>query len=162
MRRFLIVPLLVLLKFTFFSFFGSFWFLFDPLLALVVIYTFFHSMDMRDYLSYALFCGLWQDIFSLDLFGIHMFSYLVCGFSVAVASRIIYRHNQIFIFPMVFAAVLLNNSLIFFLKILLPGAIPASFSGLFLWRCFLEAAGTTMLAYPFYLFLQKCVSGFTD
>ena len=77
MRRFLIVPLLVLLKFTFFSFFGSFWFLFDPLLALVVIYTFFHSMDMRDYLSYALFCGLWQDIFSLDLFGIHMFSYLV-------------------------------------------------------------------------------------
>jgi rod shape-determining protein MreD len=162
MRRFLIVPLLVLLKFAFFSFFGFSWLLFDPLLALVVIYTFFHSMDMREYLPYALFCGLGQDIFSLDLFGVHMLSYLAASFCVAVASRIIYRHNQIFIFPMVFAAVLLNNSLIFFLKILLPGAMPPVFSGLFLFRCFLEAAGTTLLVYLLYPFLQKCVSGFTE
>jgi rod shape-determining protein MreD len=158
MAKFLIVPFLVLLKLAFSSFFSSFWLLFDTSLALVVVYTFFHSMDPRDYVFYALFCGLWQDIFSSDVFGIHMLSYLGCAFGVAVASRIIYRHNQIFIFPMVFIAALLNNQLIFSLKSLLPGAAPFSFSGWFLLRTFLEASGSAAVAYPLYLFLQKCAS----
>ena len=113
MNKYYIALLAVFFKFAFVSITSMPWSIFDPLFALAVIYTFFHSLDMKNYIAYALFCGFLKDAFGLDCFGINMFSYFVCVFAVAFATRIIYRQNWIFIFPMVFLATFLNNQIIF-------------------------------------------------
>ncbi len=161
MDKFLFALLLVFFKFAFVHVVSFPWSLFDPLLAIVVIYTFFHSLDMRHYLVYALFCGFLRDVFGLDVFGISMLSYLACAFGVAVASRIIYRQNWVFVFPMVFFGVFLNNQLIFLLRVLLLPASHMNFSGWFFIRSLVESIGTVLLSYPLYIFSKRCVPGLT-
>jgi cell shape-determining protein MreD len=136
--------------------------LFDPLLLLVIFYTFFHSMDVRDFIFYALFCDALRDVFSLDVFGFYLFSYFVCSLLVSIACRFIYRENPLLVFPIVFFGVLLNNTLIFFAKYAFLHSAVVFQPGWFLSRTLIEALGTTAASYPFFLFSKKCALEFTS
>jgi rod shape-determining protein MreD len=156
MNKFSLAVLLIFFKFALTSFFSLPWSFFNPLFALVIFYTFFHSLDTKDYVIYALFCGLLGDFFSLDVFGVYTISSLACAFGVAFVTRFIYRQNWIFVFPMVFLGTLLANLAIFFLKFffLKGGVFP--FSGWFLARCLFESLGTVLIASPLYNFSKRC------
>lgn len=157
MNRFLLPFIFIFLKFILAQLFNISWFLFDPLLALVVFYTFFHSLDIKDYCGYAVYCGLCADIFSLDVFGIHILSYLGCAFIVAALSVMMYRENRFFVFPVVFLGVFLTNLFSFILKLFIFNA--AQFQDLqwFLVSSFSQALGTVIFAFPLYKFSKKCV-----
>ncbi|MFA5038493.1 MAG: hypothetical protein WC732_02300 [Candidatus Omnitrophota bacterium] len=155
MIKFLAAPALVILEYAFHQFLPHPWLLFDPLLALVLIFTFFHYLETKPFVCYALWCGFWQDLTAMSGFGVFMISYLACAFAAAFLSRIIYRPNRLFIYPLVFLGQILNNHIAFFLALFSSGRMmPYSF--LFLGRTFLEACGTALLAYPVSLFLKKC------
>lgn len=162
MFKFLLVPAVLFLKFVFLATTGITWSLFDPLLALVVVNAFIRSLETRDYCFYAIFCGFCQDVFSADIFGIHIISYLVCALVVACALKFIYRDNWVFIFPFVFIAAFLNQQIILFLKVLASGSAGLSFSWFLLLRCSVEASGTTLLAYPLYKVLSPCAKESTE
>ncbi|MDD5019356.1 MAG: hypothetical protein PHH75_01190 [Candidatus Omnitrophica bacterium] len=155
MIKFLIIPVIVVLEYFFHRFFCVSWFLFDPLLAAAVVYTFFHSLEARGFVFYALWCGFWRDAGGTDLFGVFMISYLLTVFGVSYLVRVLYRHNWMFIFPVVFAAQLLNNHLVLVLRLSL-GGIRSTTYAYFLGRTLLQAFGTTALVYPLFLFFKKC------
>ncbi len=161
MNKFLFALLLVFFNFAFAGVFGFSWSIFDPLLALVVIYTFINSMDTRDYLFFALYCGFLKDIFSLDAFGIAMLSYSLCALLAAFASRAVYRQNWIFVFPIVFFSSLINAHAFVLFRSLIAPAGHLNFSGLFFARSLIESLGTALFAYPIYIFSKKCVLDFT-
>lgn len=156
MNKFLLPPLLVFLEFIFTSIYSLPWSLFDSLLTLVIIYTFFHSLDMKDFVVFALFCGFLRDIFSLDIFGVYMFSYLISSFCVSLVSVMLNRDNWFFIFPLVFLGTFLNNHIILISKFLFFGSPYQLQANWFFIRNLTEAGVNTLLAYPFYLFSKKC------
>lgn len=152
MIKFFLVPVLVVLEYFVHRFFGG-WLLFDPLLALVLVYAFFHYLETRPVVLFALWCGFWQDMTSLGPFSIFMISYVVSALAVAYLTRLVNRHNRLLIFPVVFSGQILNNHAVFFLNFVLSGGLTYSF--LFFGRTFLEAAGTTLLAYPAFLLFRR-------
>jgi cell shape-determining protein MreD len=157
MNRFLLPFIFIFLKFAFVQLFSLPWPLFEPVLALAVIYTFFHSLDTKGWLIYAFFCGFVMDIFGFDVFGLYMFSCILSCFAVSVLTRFIYRQNWVFIFPMIFVGIFLTNHFVLFFKtVFLSQGFWISQYGWVLARIFLEAAGTTLLAYPFYHFSKRC------
>ena len=158
MNRYYLSIGLVFLKFALTSLLNMPLNLFDPLLAAVIIYTFFHSLDAKDFVTYALFCGFVSDLFSLNSFGTYMFSYLACAFLVSLLSRIVYRQNWLFVFPLVFLGVFLNAHFILIMKPFLSRGASPHYGGLFLLRTLAECSGTTLLAYPLYLFSKRCAS----
>ena len=151
----------------FFQFFlnalgGSAWLLFDGPLALVVIYAFFHRFDTRDIVLYAVFCGLCRDIFSMDVFGLSAFAYGTIAFLVSLATRFINRHNDAFVFPVVFISAWLCPYVAVVLKALFAETAVSPFSGVFFVRGFLGAVGTTVLAVLLYHFWRLCGLGSTE
>lgn len=157
MNRFLLPLIFIFLKFILVQLFSLSWFLFDPLLVLVVFYTFFHSLDVKDYFGYAVYCGVCADIFSLDIFGIHILSYLGCAFTVAALSVLIYRENRYFVYPMVFLGVFITNLFSFVFKLLIFNTVQFHDIRWFLIVSFLQALGTVIFALPFYKISKKCV-----
>ncbi len=155
MIKFFVIPLLVLAEFAWHHFLCLSWLLFDPLLAAAVVYTFLHYLDARGCVGYALWCGFWRDAFGTDVFGIYMMSYILTVFGTAFLVRVLYRHNWKIVFPVVFAGQLLNNHLVFILRLFL-GAGPLVSYARFFGRTFLQALGTTLLGYLFFLFFKKC------
>jgi hypothetical protein len=93
--------------------------------------------------------------FGTDIFGIYMMSYILTVFGTAFLVRVLYRHNWKIVFPVVFAGQLLNNHLVFILRLFL-GAGPLVSYARFFGRTFLQALGTTLLGYLFFLFFKKC------
>ena len=152
-----ILPLfLILLKFAAANFFSLSFSLFDPLMGLMVVYTFFHSLDTRTVFLYAIVCGLLREIFSCDVFGIYLISYLGSAFTVACVMRLVYRDNWLFVFPVVFFGTFFCNALTYILRPLLGGILPAGQSGLFFIKNLIEACGTTLFIYPLYRWAKKC------
>jgi rod shape-determining protein MreD len=149
---------LVFFKFSLGSLFSLPLVFFDPLLALVLIYTFFHSMDVKYFIGYALFCGLLSDCFSLMGFGSYLCSYALCAWGTSLATRFIYRQNWIFVFPLVFIFSFLNSHFLFLLSRFFPGSVTFPYSGLFFLRALIESIGTTCVAYPLYLFSKRWLS----
>jgi cell shape-determining protein MreD len=161
MIKYLVVPVLVLLEFAWHRLLGIPWLLFDPLLAAAMVYTFLHHLDARGCVGYALWCGFWRDAFGMDVFGIYMMSYVLTVFGVAFMVRVLYRHNWMFVFPVVFAGQILNNHLVFCLRPFLGGSPSVSYARFF-GRTFLQAFGTTLLSYPFFFLFKKCEPEFTE
>ena len=156
MEKFLLPLLLLFSKFILVNFFSLPWSFFDPLIACVIIYTFFHNLDTKAFILYALFCGLLREFFSLDVFGIYLLAYLGCSLSVAFLARLVDRHNWMLIFPVVFFGNVLANLVVFLLRPLLDSTVSVGPTGLFFARSLLEALGTTLIVYPLYLFSKKC------
>lgn len=152
MIKYLLVPFLVVLEYFVHRFLGG-WLLFDPLLVLALVYAVLHYLEMRPVVIFALWCGFWQDLTSLGPFSIFMISYGLSALVVAYLTRLMDRHNRVLIFPLVFVGQILNNHAAFFLNLFLSGTLP--YSILFFGRTFLEAVGTTCLAYPVYLLFRK-------
>jgi hypothetical protein len=76
---------------------------------------------------------------------------------VSLLVRLIYRHNWIFIFPVIFIAVGLNGHILLFFKtVFLASTADAAHYGLFLRRVLWESAGSTALAYPLFHFAKRC------
>lgn len=156
MNKYLLALILIFLKYFFTAIFGFSWQLFDPLLVLVVIFTYFHSFDMLDYIKYAVFCGLLSDIFSLDLFGLYILTYLACVFIIVVTSRLLYRHNWIFIFPVVFLSVFLSYPLAICAKAVIFKTSVGPYTALFFTRSFCESIAAVLWAYPVYFYSKRC------
>jgi len=153
----LLLPIvLIFLKFAFVNIFSLPWSLFEPLLACVILYTFFHSFDTKDYVLYALFCGFLGEIFSADAFGIHIIAYLAVAFCVALICVVIYRENRLFLFPVVFVGTWLGNAVIVFLKSFFSHAAAGPAIGPFLLGGIAESAGNTLLVYLLDLFSKRC------
>lgn len=157
MNIFLLPVIFIVLKFILVQLFNLSFFPFDPLIVLIVFYTFFHSLDVKDYCGYAVYCGLCADIFSLDIFGVHILSYLGCVFVVASLSILIYRENRYFVYPAVFLSVFLTNIFSFLLKLFIFNTVRFYDIGLFLVVSFVQASGLVIFAIPFYKFSKKCV-----
>ena len=132
------------------------WSVFDGPLALVVMFTFFHNLDTRDSILYAVVCGLCRDLYSLDVFGLFAFSYIVVAFCVSFVTRFINRHNGVFVFPMVFVVSVFHPYLAAVIKSFFAESAVPSMSGLFFVRSLLQAVGTTALAVPLYLLSRPC------
>jgi hypothetical protein len=75
---------------------------------------------------------------------------------VSLLSRIVYRQNWLFVFPLVFLGVFLNAHFILLLEPILSRGASPHYGGLFLLRTLAECLGTTLLAYPLYLFSKRC------
>jgi len=132
------------------------WTFFDPVCCCVIVYAFFHSMDTKDFVLFALYGGLVRDALSLDAFGLYMMAYLATAFAAAAIALFINRQNWIFVFPVVFLATLLSQHILFFLRIWSDPGSPVPYSWGFLGRSFVEAAGTTLFVYPLYRFSRRC------
>ena len=162
MNKFFLPPILILAELMLVQVFNLHLSLFNSLLLLVVLFTFFHSLDIRDFVLFSLYCGFLRDIFSLDFFGMNALSYVLCAFCVSAVSNIIYRHNWVLVFPLVFAAVFLNSQVIQLLKLLLFGISYQPTSIIFVLKVFAEAIGTSLLVYPLYQFFKRCVPEFIE
>jgi rod shape-determining protein MreD len=156
MNKFLLATILVFVKFIFEAIFGFQWQVFDPLLVVVVVFTFFHSFDTLDYLGYAIFCGLLKDIFSSDIFGIYTLTYLAATFIVVAISRLLYRHNWFFVFPVVFIAVFLTYPTVFILKATVLKSTTGPYSAFLFLRSLVESFASVVWAYPIYIFSKRC------
>jgi rod shape-determining protein MreD len=156
MDMILLTFVLLFLKFAFTNFFSLPFSFFDPLLCIVIIYTFFHSLDFFAFAALAIFCGILRDVFSLDVFGVYFFSFMLCTLAVVFVARLVNRDNWLIVLPIVFLCVLFNNFLAMFLKPLLGSFSSEGISGWFLIRNFIEALGTTALAYCLIIFSKKC------
>lgn len=150
---FLAAPVAALLEIFLHQFFCAGWLLFDPLLALALIYAFLHYLETRNFLLYAFWCGLWKDAFSVGAFGVFAAVFVSCALLAAFASRMVYRRNWLFIFPLVFLGQFVSNHIAFFLDLLLPLGRHFSYSFSFFGRTLLEAFGTSVFAYPVFIFL---------
>ena len=156
MNKLFLPVILIALQF-FFNSLGWFsWSVFDGPLALVVMFTFFHNLDTRDTILYAVVCGLYRDLYSLDVFGLFTFSYILVAFFVSFVTRFINRHNGIFVFPVLFAVSVLHPYLAAAIKAFFAESAVPSMSGLFFVRSLLQAVGTTALAVPLYLLSRPC------
>lgn len=147
---------LFFLKFGLTNFFSLPFSFFDPLLCLVIIYVFFHSLDSFVFIAFAIFCGVLRDIFSLDVFGIYLVSFVFCSMAVVFVARLVNRDNWLIVLPLVFLFVLFNNFLVVLLKPFFGSSINEGITGWFLLKNFTEALGTTALAYVLINFSKKC------
>lgn len=147
---------LLFLKFAFTNFFSLSFSFFDPLLCIVIIYTFFHSLDFFAFVGLAIFCGILRDIFSIDVFGIYLFSFIFCTLAAVFVARLVNRDNWFIALALVFLGVLFNNFLVVFLKPFFGSFASEGITGWFLLRNFIEALGTTALAYGLIKFSKKC------
>jgi rod shape-determining protein MreD len=132
------------------------WSVFDPFLALVAMYAFFHGFETRQNVLYALYCGFVRDLFSLDTFGLFMLTYLATALAIALFSVIVNRQSSFVVFPVIFAAAFLSSHIALVFKIWLERQSVFSYAPVFLGRSLLEAAGTTLFAYPLYHFSRRC------
>jgi rod shape-determining protein MreD len=159
----LLLPLALIALQFFFSALGWFsWSLFDGPLALVVMFAFFHSLDTRNAVFYAVLCGLCRDLFSLDVFGLSALTYVVIVFMVLFTTRFINRHNGFFVFPVIFIASLSAPYLGAVMKAFFAETAVSSSAGIFFSRSLLQAVGTTALALPLYLLSKPCGLGLTE
>lgn len=147
---------LLFLKFAFTNFFSLPFSFFDPLLCIVIIYVFFHSLNFFAFFALAIFCGLLRDIFSLDVFGVYLFSFVFCALAVVFVARLVNRDNWLIALALVFLGVLFNNFLVVLLKPLFGSFASEGITGWFLLKNFIEALGTTALAYGLINFSKKC------
>jgi rod shape-determining protein MreD len=132
------------------------WSVFDPFLALVAMYAFFHGFEARQNISYALYCGLIRDLTSLDTFGLFMFVYLATALAVALFSVIVNRQSPLFVFPVIFVAALASSHITWVLAFWLGRSASFSYGLGFFGRALCEAVGTTLFAYPLYHFSRRC------
>ncbi len=131
---------------------------FEPVLAIALFYTFFHSFDTKRWLVYAFYCGFLQDIFSLDVFGLYIFSFILACLSASLLSRVVYRQNWFFVFPVVFVGVMVSYVIVLVSKIFfVPYALSFSQVLRLLSGFILESVLSTLLVYPLYLFSKRCV-----
>jgi cell shape-determining protein MreD len=153
----LFLPLaLIFFQFSFNALGWTSWPLFNGPLALVVMFAFFHSLDMRDTVFMAALCGACMDFFSLDVFGLSALIFVGIALAVSFATRFINRHNGFFVFPVIFIAVLLDSYFTVWAKGFFADASGDWLSALFFTRSFVQAVGTTALAVPLYLFSSRC------
>ena len=132
------------------------WSFLDGPLALVVMFTFAHSLDTRSFILYAAWCGLCRDLFGLDVFGVMTLSYIAIAFLISIATRFINRQNGFFVFPMVFVAAWLHPFLAVWVKAFFAETAVSPSSGWFFVRSFVQAVGTTVLAIPLYFLSRSC------
>src|SRR5512135_239386 len=152
MNKYLLPVVLVFLRFWVTSVLGWSWSFFDPALACVAVFTFFHNMDTRDVIVYALWCGLAGDMLGLDVFGLSMMATSATALGISFGMRFINRQNPQLVFLIVFFSVYGNEAVMLVLRSFFGAGVvtPASF---WLWsRVFVEALGTAFLAYPIILF----------
>lgn len=161
MNIFFLPLLLVLVRWVLAAVLRLPWSVFDPFLALVAMYAFFHGFEARQNISYALYCGFIRDLAGLDTFGLYMLVYLATALAVALFSVIVNRQSPLFVFPVVFVAALAGSHIAWALAFGLGRAASFSYGFGFLGRSVLEAVGTTLFAYPLYHFSRRCASALT-
>jgi len=135
---------------------------FDPLLAAVVLYAYFHSYEVRDSVLFAGLCGAVKDVLGLDVFGLHAVTFVLVALGVVYGMRFLNRQQDVFVFPLVFLAVLIQRLGVGMGRLLLFDAGPRGSVVAFMLRVGLTAAGSVAAAYGLYRLSRRCDLGLTE
>lgn len=135
---------------------------FDPLLAAVVLYAYFHSYDVRDNVLFAALCGLLKDVLGLDVFGLYAVTFVLVSLGVVYGTRFLNRQQDVFVFPLVFLAVTAQRLGVGMGRLVFFDAGPRGSVVAFFLRVGLTAAGTVAVAYALYRFSRRCDLGLTE
>ncbi|MGE5280374.1 MAG: hypothetical protein ACM3L6_06500 [Deltaproteobacteria bacterium] len=135
---------------------------FDPLVAAIVLYAYFHSYDVRDNIVFAALCGLAKDLLGLDVFGLYTATFVLLALGVLTATRFLNRQQDVFAFPLAALAVFLHRSVVGMGRLFFFDAGPRGSVGAFFLRAGLTAAGTAAFAYALYRLSRKCELGLTE
>jgi cell shape-determining protein MreD len=135
---------------------------FDPLLAAVVLYAYFHSYDVRDNIVFAALCGLVKDLMGLDVFGLYAVTFPLVSFGVMTGTRFLNRQQDIFVFPLTALAVFVHRFAVGMGRLFFFDAGPRGSIMAFLLRIGLTAAGTAVFAYALYRLSRLCDLGLTE
>jgi|GEM_PF-888093 len=135
---------------------------FDPLLAAVVLYAYFHAYDVRDNVLFAAFCGLVKDVLGLDVFGLYTATFILLSLAVVYGTRFLNRQQDVFVFPIVFLAVFAQRLGVGLGRLVFCDAGPGGSVVVFFLRVGLTAAGTVAAAYGLYRFSRRCDLGLTE
>jgi cell shape-determining protein MreD len=162
MNRYAIALILVFLSFAWAEIFRLPWTVMDPLLGVVVLYTFFHSLDGRAVVFFAIFCGFLREFFSLDVFGVYVASFALAAYGVSWFCRLVFRENWIFLLPAVFLGVVLNNAILLLLTSLGLGAGAFGEWARVAGRISVQASGTVLFVFALYRYCRPCVYDFIE
>jgi len=135
---------------------------FDPLLAAVVLYAYFHSYDVCDNIFFAALCGLVKDMVGLDVFGLNVLSFALVSLGVVYGTRFLNRQQDVFVFPIVFLAVVIQRFGIGLGRFVFFDAGPAGPVVALLAPVSLTAAGTAVAAFVLYRLSRLCDLGLTE
>jgi len=135
---------------------------FDPLLAAVVLYAYFHNYEVRDSILFAGLCGLAKDFLGLDVFGLYTVTFVLVSFGVVGATRFLNRQEDVFVFPLVVLAVFVQRFGVSMGRLFLYDAGPRGSVVAFFLRVALTAAGTAAVAFALYRLSRTCDLGLTE
>ncbi len=135
---------------------------FDPLLAAVVLYAYFHNYDVRDNVLFAALCGVVKDVLGLDVFGLYAVSFVLVSLGVVYGTRFLNRQQDIFVFPIVFLAVFVQRLGVGMGRLVFFDAGPRGSVVAFFLRVGLTAAGTLVAAFALYRLSRQCDLGLTE
>ena len=132
---------------------------FKPNLLLLLIIFFNLSLGVRYGLAAAFLAGLLEDSFGASVFGVHIYSFVVCAFMMVVARRYFFHASvyslRIFL---AFLMSLLNALLVFALNSIF---LPLDFKEAFCFVMFPEVLATTLAAGFTFRQLRTCVLKFS-
>ena len=132
---------------------------FKPNLLLLLIIFFNLSFGLRYGLAAAFFAGLLEDSFGTSVFGVHIYSFVVCTFMLVVVRRYLFHAGvyslRIFL---AFLLSLLNALLVFALNCIF---LPLDFKEAFCFVIFPEVLATTLAAGFTFRHLRTCVLKFS-
>ncbi len=135
---------------------------FDPLLAAVVLYAYFHNYDVRDNILFAALCGLVKDTLGLDVFGLHAVTFVLVSLGAVYGTRFLNRQQDIFVFPIVFLAVTAQRLGVGMGRLVFFDAGPRGSVVAFFLRVGLTAVGTVAAAFVLYRLSRRCDLGLTE
>ncbi len=135
---------------------------FDPFLAAIVLYAYFHNYDVRDNILFAGLCGLLKDVAGLDVFGLYTVSFVLVSTGVAYGTRFLNRQLDVFVFPIVFLAVFVQRFAVGMGRLVFFDTGPRGSVIAFLLRAGLTAAGSVVAAFALYRFSRRCDLGLTE
>ena len=145
-----------LMEFFLFNLLGR-WFKPNLLLLLVLFFNFY--LGIRYSLITALIAGFLKDSFSLNTFGCHIFSFVLCAFLTTVTKKYLFHTSaQSLRILLAFFMSILNVLVLYILNSMF---IPLDFDQVFKFVLIPEVLATTLVANATFWQLKKCVLKFS-
>ena len=155
MLRFAIVSLFVFLIFTAELIIAHLdWLWFQPNLMIILIVFFNLFRGTRYSVFAALLGGLFKDSFSAGIFGLHIFSYILCAFSTTLVKMYVYQVGSMASRLLMVFLISLLNAVVQLILNLMFGSILASEG--FLFVLIPEVLSTTLATVFLFEWLKQC------
>ncbi len=158
MRRTVVITFLAftfyVLQFVFYNIFGH-WFMPNLLLLLVLFFTLIKGIRIG--ILTAFISGMVVDSFHMDLFGLNIFSFLICGYLTVLVKRYVYHDGA---FSVTFMAFLMSIANIFIQFVVISLFRPLNFYQTVVNILVPETIATTVVAVITFSLLRQCVLRF--